>query len=72
VEEIEKAGATLAFVTEPHQSTPEGQLLTFVRGWASKLEALKIKERTGRGMRERNRKGLLTRRRWPGPCAGAT
>ena len=60
VEEIEKAGATLAFVTEPHQSTPEGQLLTFVRGWASKLEALKIKERTGRGMRERNRKGLLT------------
>ena len=72
VEEIEKAGATLAFVTEPHESTPEGQLLTFVRGWASKLEALKIKERTTRGMKERNRKGLLTRRRWPVPCAGAT
>ena len=59
VEEIEKAGATLAFVTEPHQSTPEGQLLTFVRGWGSKLEALKIKERTVRGRKERCRQGLL-------------
>ncbi|MEK7848499.1 MAG: recombinase family protein [Chloroflexota bacterium] len=59
VEEIEKAGTTLAFVTEPHQSTPEGQLLTFVRGWASKLEALKIKERTARGRKERCREGRL-------------
>ena len=59
VEEFEKAGAVLAFVTEPHQSTPEGQLLTFVRGWASKLEALKIKERTVRGRKERARKGLI-------------
>ena len=59
VEEIEKAGATLAFVTEPHQSTPEGQLLTYVRGWASKLEALKIKERTIRGKKERARRGML-------------
>ncbi len=59
VEEIEKAGATLAFVTEPHQSTPEGQLLTYVRGWASKLEALKIKERTTRGKKQRARNGRL-------------
>jgi site-specific DNA recombinase len=58
-DEIEKTGATLAFVTEPHESTPEGQLLTFVRGWASKLEALKIKERTTRGARERTRRGQL-------------
>jgi hypothetical protein len=31
----------------------EGQLLTYVRGWASKLEAVKIKERTTRGLRMR-------------------
>lgn len=59
VEEFEKAGAIVVFVTEPHEDTPEGQLLTYVRGWASKLEALKIKERTVRGRRERARRGCL-------------
>ncbi|MDO8635655.1 MAG: recombinase family protein, partial [Dehalococcoidia bacterium] len=44
---------------EPHESTPEGQLLTYVRGWASKLEALKIKERTVRGRKQRARNGRL-------------
>ncbi|MDO8637782.1 MAG: recombinase family protein, partial [Dehalococcoidia bacterium] len=59
VDEFEKAGAKVVFVTEPHESTPEGQLLTYVRGWASKLEALKIKERTVRGRKQRAKNGRL-------------
>jgi len=37
----------------------EGQLLGFVRGWASKLEAMKIRERTMRGKRARAIAGRL-------------
>lgn len=59
VDEIEKAGAKVVFVTEPHEGTPEGQLLTYVRGWASKLEALRIKERTIRGRKQRARNGRI-------------
>lgn len=44
VEEFEKAGVKLDFVTEPLDNSLEGQLLGFVRGWASKVEALKIRE----------------------------
>ena len=35
----------------------EGQLLGFVRGWASKVEALKIRERTMRGKLSRAKEG---------------
>ena len=35
----------------------EGQLLGFVRGWASKLEAVKIRERTMRGKLSRAKEG---------------
>ncbi len=59
IDEVEKSGAQVVFVTEPHTNTPEGQLLTYVRGWASKLEALKIKERTVRGRKQRARNGRL-------------
>lgn len=59
VEEIDKKGVTLHFVTEPLDNSMEGQLLSFVRGWASKLEALKIKERTVRGKRARALSGKL-------------
>lgn len=59
VDEWEKAGAKVVFVTEPHTNTPEGQLLTYVRGWASKLDALKIKERTVRGRKQRARNGRM-------------
>ena len=47
-EERQKAEVGLVFVTEPMDNSPEGQLLTFVRGWASALEREKIKDRTGR------------------------
>jgi len=58
-EECDKGNAPLLFVTEPLDNTMEGQLLSFVRGWASKLEALKIRERTVRGKRARALSGKL-------------
>ena len=59
VEEFDKKGVELLFVTEPLDNSMEGQLLGFVRGWASKLEALKIRERTMRGGRSRALSGKL-------------
>lgn len=58
-EEIEKKGVKLHFVTEPLDNTMEGQLLGYVRGWASKLEAMKIRERTMRGKKTRALSGKL-------------
>lgn len=58
-EEFEKAGATLLFVTEPLDNTIEGQLLGFVKGWASKVEAVKLRERTMRGRKSRAKMGKL-------------
>jgi site-specific DNA recombinase len=36
-EECQNCDVELVFVTEPLDSSPEGQLLTFVRGWAAQL-----------------------------------
>lgn len=58
-EEFDKAGVKLIFVTEPMDNTLEGQLLGFVKGWASKVEAVKIRERTMRGKRTRAQLGKL-------------
>ena len=58
-EEFDNAKAPLIFVTEPMDNSMEGQLLSYVRGWASKLEAVKIAERTKRGRRDRARRGKL-------------
>lgn len=58
-EECDKAGVALHFVLTPTESTPAGQLLLFVRGWASQLEREKIKERTMRGKAERARNGQI-------------
>jgi len=57
VDEFEKAGLRIHFVTEPLDNSLEGQLLGFVRGWASKVEALKIRERTTRGKLSRAKEG---------------
>lgn len=57
VDEFEKAGVRIDFVTEPLDNSLEGQLLGFVRGWASKVEALKIRERTTRGKLSRAKEG---------------
>lgn len=58
-EEFDKRHVELTFVTEPLDNSMEGQLLSFVRGWASKLEAIKIAERTMRGKRMRTLAGKL-------------
>ncbi len=57
VDEFDKAGVKIHFVTEPLDNSLEGQLLGFVRGWASKVEALKIRERTTRGKLSRAKEG---------------
>ena len=59
-EECDKAGCQLVLVTEPDDSSPEGQLIRYVRGWAGQLERLKISERTQRGKRYLARQGQLT------------
>ncbi len=58
-EECERAGAVLEFVTEPLDSTPEGQLIGYVRGYAAKIEREKIKERQLRGKRQRALSGKV-------------
>ena len=58
-DEFEKKGIALIFVTEPLDNTLEGQLLGFVKGWASKVEAVKIRERTMRGKKSRAQMGRL-------------
>jgi len=59
IEEFDKAGVELVLVTEPLDNSLEGQLLNFVRGWASKVESEKIKERTVRGRKSRARNGRI-------------
>jgi site-specific DNA recombinase len=51
--EAEHHGVAVEFVTEPLDNTPEGQLIRFVRGYAAKVEAEKIRERSIRGKRAR-------------------
>lgn len=58
-EECQRAGIDLVFVTEPLDHSPEGQLLTFVRGWAAQLEREKIKDRTIRGKASRMAQGKM-------------
>lgn len=59
IRDCEKASVKLICVTEPLESGPVGELLSYIRGWASGLEADKIKERTMRGKRERIKNGKL-------------
>ncbi|GAG91185.1 unnamed protein product, partial [marine sediment metagenome] len=48
-QELEKFNVTLEAVTETVDSTELGKLISYIRGFASKLEAEKIRERTMRG-----------------------
>jgi len=57
--EAEHQGILVEFVTEPLDNTPEGQLIRFVRGYAAKVEAEKIRERSLRGKRARIQAGRL-------------
>jgi site-specific DNA recombinase len=56
-QELEKHGVALEAVTETVDSTEVGKLITYIRGFASKLEAEKIRERTMRGRKARAQQG---------------
>ncbi|MBA7702462.1 hypothetical protein ES703_111230 [subsurface metagenome] len=58
-EELEKAGVGLILVTETIDSSDLGKLVTYIKGYAAKLEAQKIRERTTRGIRERVKAGKM-------------
>jgi len=58
-EELEKAGVELMLVTETIDSSDLGKLITYIKGYAAKLEAEKIRERTMRGIRERIKAGKM-------------
>lgn len=48
-EELERAGVELILVTEDIDSSDLGKLVSYIRGYAAKLEVQKIRERTMRG-----------------------
>jgi site-specific DNA recombinase len=58
-EELERAGVVLVMVTEDVDSSDMGKLIAHIKGFAAKLEAEKIKERTMRGKRARALAGKL-------------
>jgi site-specific DNA recombinase len=59
VDQCERAGVALIFVTETLDSTPEGMLMQHVRGFVSEVEREKIRERTLRGKRQRALNGSI-------------
>ncbi len=58
-EECQKHNVALAFVTEPLDTSPEGQLIQYVKGYAALIEREKIADRTTRGKQMRARQGRL-------------
>jgi site-specific DNA recombinase len=58
-EECARANCELIFVTEPLDNSNEGQLIQYVRGYASRIEREKIKERSLRGKRAKLQNGRL-------------
>ena len=59
LEEFEKHHVVLEAVTETIDSSEVGKLINYIRGFASKLEASKIRERTMRGRRARAKEGRI-------------
>jgi len=59
VDEWEKEGIQIFFAQEPLDTSEEGKLIAYVRGYASKLEAVRIRDRSRRGLRARAEKGLI-------------
>jgi len=58
-QELEKHRVTLEAVTEDVDNSELGKLISYIRGYASKLEAEKIRERSIRGKRARAREGRI-------------
>lgn len=65
VSEAEHHRVGVEFVTEPLDGSPEGELIRFVRGYAAKIEHMKLVERTQRGKRARVQSGKPLRARDP-------
>jgi len=59
-QELEKHTVTLEAVIEDVDNTELGKLISYIRGFASKLEAEKIRERTMRGKKARAREGRIS------------
>ncbi|MGE3913803.1 MAG: recombinase family protein [Chloroflexota bacterium] len=57
-DEFEAVGCHLKFVTEDFEEGPVGTFIRGAKAFAAELEREKIKERTGRGRRERVESGL--------------
>lgn len=55
--EAEAKGVAVEFVSEPLDDSPEGQLIRYIRGYAAKIEHIKIMERSRRGREQRARDG---------------
>jgi site-specific DNA recombinase len=58
-QELEKHGVKLETVTEDVDNSELGKLISYIRGYASKVEAEKIRERTMRGKRARALQGRI-------------
>jgi site-specific DNA recombinase len=58
-DEFERAGVKLEFATETFESNDLGRLIAYIKAYAAKLEAGKIKERSARGRKMRIERGKL-------------
>lgn len=60
IDEREKHNVKLEAVTETVEDSELGKLISYLRGFASKIEAQKIKERTSRGRKARAKEGYMS------------
>jgi site-specific DNA recombinase len=58
-DDLERNHVKLVLVTEDIDTSDMGKLITHIKGFAAKLEAEKIRERTQRGIRERVKAGRM-------------
>jgi site-specific DNA recombinase len=58
-QELEKHGVKLEAVTEDIDNSELGKLISYIRGFAAKVEAEKIRERSMRGKQQRIKSGKL-------------
>ncbi len=58
-QELEKHNITLESVTEDVDNSELGKLISYIRGYASKVEVEKIRERTMRGKRAKAKEGKI-------------
>src|SRR5262249_18627212 len=65
IEEIEARRVAIEWASGPRGNTTEGRLLDNVRGVIAEYEREKIRERTGRGRKEKARRGFFISSRPP-------